>query len=371
MTIPFDPVARKTTSFAAKVDGKEVSVKLELPPPLEKTAPAPIWQTILVRFVVILMVSLFALMLAMGLRQFNPMYMMGIFAMVGMAGIGGGHLLGGGKNPSGELNLMRQDYVTGLREQRRNAHAINKHIHATQTSIYPHPDSLAARCGVPTEMWTTQPPMDTPSIGDSREQTEVPQTNPWGSARIGVGYRRTEPYITPGADKAPETYEPVTAASYMRFIRTQNVITNCPIGVDIFSRAFIVCAGDPDRLIATSRAMICSLAANHSPRHLQIGIITDDVAEWDWLKWLPHCSDPSRRDQSGQARLHWFSLEEYAADQRNVIASKGPHTATHTRNEATPHRVIFVDIPGQDPDIPVGVTSAGVADHTFVYVRHS
>ncbi|MBU8820851.1 hypothetical protein KL864_33850 [Mycolicibacterium goodii] len=374
MTTPITPVPRLPIQLGTKVNGEEVVVELNPPEKLKRQPPAPMWRTILIRFVIVLVICVVGLMLFLGIRQFNPMMIMGMVAILGAVGgaLGGGSHLFGGSNPQGELSIECQDYAVHLREQRSNAHALGRHIHATQTGIYPHPDTLESRCGDPKLMWTTTAAGESALAADldERERAESAQTNPWGTARIGVGYRRMHPYIKPTANDAPETYEPVQAAAYMRFIRTHNVIPDCPIGVDVFGRPFIVCAGDPDKLLGAARAMICSLADNHAPRYLQLGIITEDIEQWEWMKWLPHCLDPTRRDRSGPARLHWPSITDYARDQADRIAGASPHSAKRD-NRAGPYRVIFVDIPGKAPEIPRGISSAGLADHTFVYVRHS
>jgi S-DNA-T family DNA segregation ATPase FtsK/SpoIIIE len=374
VTTPISPVPRGTVKFSTKVNGDEVAVTVKPPANLKKEAPPSIGRTIVIRSVIVLMVCVFGLMMYLGIRQFNPMMMMSMFGVLGMLGaVGGGAHLMGGNNPQGELNIERQDYATHLREQRSNAHVLGRHIHSTQTAIYPHPDTLESRCGDNTLMWTTAPPRENtvPTGFNDRELAESAQINPWGSARIGVGYRRMDPYIKPTANDAPETYEPVQAAAYMRFIRTHNVIPDCPIGVDVFARPFIVCAGDADKLLSAARAMMCSLADNHAPRHLQLGIITDELQEWEWMKWFPHCLDPARRDKNGPARLHWSTIADYAQDQADLIQKSLPHSANRDNLAGNPYRVVFVDVPGQAPTIPAGISTAGIADHTFVYVRHS
>jgi hypothetical protein len=375
MTTPISPVPRDSVQFNAKVNGEDVAVEVKPPKKLKKEAPPSIGRTILIRFIVFLVLCVFAMMIFLGVRQFNPMMMLSMLGILGMIGAvgGGGHFFGGNNNPQGEMNIERQDYATHLREQRNNAHAIGRHIHGTQTAIYPHPETLENRCGEKTLMWTTTPQRDAPPVTglNDRELAESAHTSPWGTARIGVGYRRMHPYIKPTANDAPETYEPVQAAAYMRFIRTHNVIPDCPIGIDIFRRPFIVCAGDPEKLLGATRAMICSLTDNHAPRHLQVGIIASDLQEWEWMKWLPHCLDPTRRDKNGPARLHWPTIADYANDQARIIQNSRAHHEKRDNRAGTPYRVIFVDIPGQEADIPAGITSAGLADHTFVYVRHS
>lgn len=370
MTTPFQSVPRTGVSLETEVDGRAVAVDIKPPAQLEPTVPPSMLQTILMRSFAVLMVIMFVLMLFMGLRSFNPMMMMGMMSMVMM--LGGGMLgvgMMGGKNPQGELDLSRTQYATQLREQRRNAHAINKHIHTTQTMLYPNPKTLIRRCFSKRDMWVNRPDSSAANQDRAgRAAAESIHTSSWGCARIGVGYRRAYPYLVPAADDAPETYEPVKASAYMRFIRTQNVITNCPIGIDVFARPFIVCAGNDDRIIGAARSMICSLALGHSPRHLQLGIITADTEQWDWMKWLPHCKDLHRRDLAGPARLHWPSISSYATDQADIIAAGGPHGAFS--GDGPPYRVIFVDTPNSEPDIPAGISSsAGLAGHTFVYLR--
>ncbi|WP_131722476.1 hypothetical protein [Mycolicibacterium conceptionense] len=373
MTSPISPVPRVPIKFGTKVNGEEVSVQVNPPGKLKKQPPAPMSRTILIRFIIALVLCVIGVMIFLGVRQFNPIMLMSMFGIIAMIGaIGGGGHLFGGNNPQGELSIECQDYAVHLREQRSNAHALGRHIHDTQTAIYPHPATLEGRCGESTQMWTTAPPGEAQiSTGlNDRELAESAQTNPWGTARVGVGYRRMDPYIKPTANDAPETYEPVQAAAYMRFIRTHNVIPDCPIGVDIFAKPFIVCAGDPDKLLGVARAMVCSLADNHAPRHLQVGIITEEVQEWEWMKWLPHCRDISRRDKNGPARLHWPTVSDYARDQANLIQNSAPHSANRDNLGGKPYRVIFVDTPGHTPDVPTGITGAGLADHTFIYVRH-
>ena len=368
MTIPYNVVPHTGQELEPQVGGKAVSVSVAAPGPLNAEVPAPVWRTIIMRSFAVLMIGCIILMVAFGVRQFNPM-MLGMGGMVMLSMLMGGGGMFGGKNPQGELDQKREQYATMLREQRRNAHIVNKHLHNLQTKLYPHPDSLLARCGTATAMWAAVPPR--PGGAAITRHDGAIHTSAWGCARIGVGYRRTEPYIQSTANNAPDTYEPWQAAAYMRFIRTQNVITDCPIAVDVFQRAFIVCTGDHDRILAAARAMICSLASNHAPQHLQLGIITEDTDEWDWMKWWPHCTDPTRRDMCGPARLHWFSIADYAADQRHVIGAPPPVTSGDRKTTTGPHRVIFVDIPGHQPEIPAGVSHAGLASHTFVYLRHS
>ncbi|MGD1994980.1 MAG: FtsK/SpoIIIE domain-containing protein, partial [Anaerolineae bacterium] len=49
-------------------------------------------------------------------------------------------------------------------------------------------------------------------------------------------------------------------------------------------------AGALERRTAAARALICHLAAHHAPHEVRLRAIMtpDDLADWHWLKWLPH-----------------------------------------------------------------------------------
>ena len=59
------------------------------------------------------------------------------------------------------------------------------------------------------------------------------------------------------------------------------------------------------------RAIICQLTFSHGPDHLRLMVVTDDVAQWDWVKWLPHAGDPRVEDAAGPVRMVYRSVAEF------------------------------------------------------------
>ncbi len=60
--------------------------------------------------------------------------------------------------------------------------------------------------------------------------------------------------------------------------------------------------------------MVCSAAAFHAPEHLVIAVLSTEqnLAHWDWLKWLPHAQSAQQADAVGPSRMVTTSLAEIA-----------------------------------------------------------
>jgi|GEM_PF-6430483 len=261
-----------------------------------------------------------------------------------------------------ELNIKRKNYQLQLRERRKLAHQHGRQIHALQSRVYPHPDTLLSRVGMRSapgarggtpSMWTVRPE-PTPQ-GDHDD--DVPEAaRPWLTARIGVGITRVLPAVK-GMDEnrqpIDEQLEPFTAAAYRRFLRTQKFVTNSPLGLSLREMPAYGFRGDPAAVLGLARAVIVSLIYNSSPKDLAIGLICDNPnrQEWDWLKWVPHAQSRARSDRSGTARLAWRSVSEFTTEYVWGGAS---------------HTVVFIDTPDSEVALPAGFSAD---DTTFVVLR--
>lgn len=332
-----------------EIDEQPVSVPD--PEVLEEQAPGPWIMRLIPIFIGVIMISFFAMMFMTGTRVLSPMMMMapmgmavGALAYLGVGGAGGGSM--------GELNIKRKNYLLALREKRKLAHRHGRQIHSLQSQVFPHPELLFARVGGPS-MWTVRP-SDTSLDGDA----EGPESaKPWLTARIGVGITRVFPPIKARTEEpVDEQQEPFTYSAYRRFMRTQQFVTNCPLGLSLHEQPAYAFRGDPDAVMGLARAVIVSLIYNSSPRDLSIGLICDNLNrdDWDWLKWVPHTQNRFRTDRSGTARLAWRSISEFANDARDRDA------------DDTSHTVVFVDTPDSDVALPPGFSTANT---TFVILR--
>lgn len=315
---------------------------VELPPPTK----APL----LMRLMPIVMVSvmvIFAIVLFRSGTRPSP-YMM-LMPLTMLMGFGMLFLYGGGSGGSPqELEQGRDDFFEALTANREIAHRRGRDLHDLQTACYPHPNLLAQRVGktfegrgqTQTSMWQITPALS------GKPPKDGPQViHPFMTARVGAGLVRAYPKLEAPDIPPAKRLEPVTAGARRRFLRTQRFVGNCPVGIELHERSSVGFQGNQSRVVGMGRSMICSLAYNHSPTDLSIGIVSPNLEsdEWQWLKWLPHLQDRRRVDGSGTARLAWRSLAELAADLRRG----------HLTGEGSPKLVVFIDAPSEDVVAPV------------------
>lgn len=339
-TITFTPAPRKIPQMSAE------SVDVPPPDPLPEQARGPMLMRIVPFLIGGMMLAFIVMIVMSGTRIMSPVMlmapmgmMMAALAYLGVGGPGGG--------PLTNLDENRKNYWLKLREQRKLAHSLGQIIHDLHAGTYPHPLTLSARCGRP-GMWSIRP-SDSKLPPGAKQEDSPAALRPWLTARVGVGLTEVLPKIEEPETEIPEKLEPVTTGAFRRFLRTQKFVTNCPLGISFAEQPAYSFRGDPDAVLALGRAMICSLAFNHSPNDLAIGVICDPAvrSRWDWVKWLPSAQDPRRDDRAGSARYAWPSLAAFVAD-----TDLGPG------NSEGPHLVVFIDTPGNDVSLPPGWTRA-------------
>src|SRR5258708_2423841 len=120
---------------------------------------------------------------------------------------------------------------------------------------------------------------------------------------LGIGRVAFE--FVPPETKPVEDLEPLSAISLRRFIRTYQTVCGVPIAVAMRNFTSIELAGEIDAAVGLVRSMIGELVTFHSPDELRVAVLTDQrrLAEWDWLKWLPHSRHPREEDAAGPPRL--------------------------------------------------------------------
>jgi S-DNA-T family DNA segregation ATPase FtsK/SpoIIIE len=347
---------------AAQTNMDSQPVVVPEPETLDDASQSPQWQRLAPMLLMLVMVSFFALMIASGARSLAsspyammPMMTMGMMALMYL-GVGG-H---GGGTPD-DLDKKRKNYWLNLREKRKVAHHHGAQLHNLQSQVYPNPATLLSKVDTDS-MWTVRPPVGGSGVDDSTALDEIPEAlRPWLTARIGVGVARLVPGLKTKEQLAvDEQREPVTYASFRRFLRTQSFVTNCPTGISFADHLGYSFKGDPDAVLGLANAMITSLAFNHAPTHLGIGVITSlapDDNTWDWLKWLPHTQNRFRADRSGTARLAWRSFADFAADP----------ILSHPDNKA--HLIVFVDTPDADAALPPSIDMDRAHNVTYVVLR--
>lgn len=320
---------------------------IEVPAPLdnEEATPRPMWQKLMPLGMLGLMGLMMYVMSQMGGRNMlmmAPMMLMMPIMMIPMMMMNNGKSV----NPA-ELNVSRKQWFRELDEIRNKVYASGEKLYNVQVKSFPSPDLMFASIGTTdgtADMWS----FDASSPGGLSENpgtiSEV-SFEPYMSARIGRSVVQLTPELSTPELNIPELIEPVTGVQLRKFMRTQPYVADTPVGVS-FNRASalsrtagVALTGSVEEHVrALARSMVLSMAYNHSPDTLRIGVVTSNPAAWDWMKWLPHISHPTATDRIGPERMIWSTMEEFSA-------SINPDALA---DESSPNLIVVIDLPDAD-----------------------
>jgi len=338
---------------------------LESPLKADEKIKAPLLVRLIPLAVVVLVVVMLVLMVSMGRRMFSPMMLMMPMMMV-MGVLGMGMHGGTGGNSMAEVDVDRKNWLIQIRELRHQVQNQGRRIHSLAVANFPNPNTLTSLTAY-RRQWQVR---ESSAYIEALANSKLTQY-PFMSARAGVGMAPLEPAITYDPQEVPENLEPVTAGAFSRFLRTQQYVTNIPIGIRLNEERAYGLRGDEKGRLDLSRAFIVSLAFNHTPSELAIGVITDTsnkdcVHEWDWVKWLPHNQDYAMAEASGMPpiRYAWNSMQDYTTKMAHDIAAR----TTQGSEYEGPNMIIFVDLPDEDVSWPVNILN-GVPGVVFIVVR--
>ncbi|CMS42001.1 type VII secretion system ESX-5 FtsK/SpoIIIE family ATPase EccC5 [Mycobacterium tuberculosis] len=326
-----------------------LSTPLSIPPPEGK----PWWLIVVGVVVVGLLGGMVAMVFASGSHVFGgigsifPLFMMVGIMMIMFRGMGGGQQ----QMSRPKLDAMRAQFMLMLDMLRETAQESADSMDANYRWFHPAPNTLAAAVGSP-RMWERKP--------DGKDLN-------FGVVRVGVGM--TRPEVTWGEPQNMPTdieLEPVTGKALQEFGRYQSVVYNLPKMVSLLVEPWYALVGEREQVLGLMRAIICQLAFSHGPDHVQMIVVSSDLDQWDWVKWLPHFGDSRRHDAAGNARMVYTSVREFAAEQAELFAGRGSFTPRHASSSAqtpTPHTVIIADV--DDPQWEYVISAEGVDGVTF------
>jgi S-DNA-T family DNA segregation ATPase FtsK/SpoIIIE len=170
---------------------------------------------------------------------------------------------------------------------------------------------------------------------------------------------------------APETavvdqVDPAAASALHRLLVVHRLLPNLPASIDLRAFDRIEVCGPEEEARSLARAMICSAAAFQSPDNLEIAVLTSEqnLAHWDWMKWLPHSLSTQQSDAVGPMRMVSTSLNDLAALLPPDLSER-PRFGADER-PATPHLLFVVDggslPPGNHVVPPDGLHGVTVLD---------
>ena len=326
----------------------EGAIVLEDPSEISRPAPSRpptwVWIVLFVGAAVALMWMLYK----SGARQFSTgsffIFPVMMVSMVMMMRSRGG--AGDKKNRGSAKNQERADYLRKLDELRADVHKAGR-AQAREIAFH-HPDpcdgSLATLIGTP-RMWERSPDRD--------------RRSNWGHVRLGVGVTRLKTKLTPPTKvPPPEFRETVTTVAAREFLQAQNVVHDVPRPLHLFDQIGWSFFAEPHQrgiIQGVLRALVCQLCVFHGPDDVQLAIVSDDAAAWDWAKWLPHNADDEFVDACGPVRLIFGDVKSFMERFGADIASRATF-APLMEGSQRPTRwlVVVVDLPGGDCSPIVG-----------------
>ena len=334
--------------------------KIELEAPISSPIPPArsIWGIVLPVALVIGVVGVIVVMYASGARQLaGGIGMFGgvaAFSVVGMAF----RSRGGRKMSWGELTSRRRKWFSD-QDDTRELVDVQRRLQWEHRRFF-HWD-----------------PADLLNIaGSARMWDRVPGSEMFSVVRVGVGKVKLAMELSLPSIARPAELEPATGHALRRFVNAQEYVDDMPKAIWLQRFPGLAFVGDLDEARATARAMLCQLAAFHSPSDLQIIVVSSATAQWDWAKWLPHFQHPELRDGCGERRLLFGSPAELEVffDQDpdgSRPAWSVPSSTLSDSAAVSPFRVIVDDDCGT-PEDWAGLTGAlGYAGTCFVRLASS
>jgi len=214
------------------------------------------------------------------------------YMMSGMMGgsmvfMGLGQVGRSGLDRKRRMRAERRDYLRYLAQLRRQA---LEAAEAQRAAVgWDHPD--------PAALWSL--------AAGSRLWERRGTHDDFARVRIGLGERRAALEFVPPQTKPIEDLEPLCAISLRRFSRAHQTVAGVPIALGLRNFTSVEFAGDGAAALGLMRSMLGQLAVFHSPDELRIAVLTDEpgLAEWDWVKWLPHAAHPRLEDAAGPLPL--------------------------------------------------------------------
>jgi S-DNA-T family DNA segregation ATPase FtsK/SpoIIIE len=200
-------------------------------------------------------------------------------------------------------------------------------------------------------LWQHPDPTALPALAEERSRVwQHSVADPrFLQVRYGVCAQPLCLELVPPDSSAGDQTDPVSASALRRLLAVHRVQPNLPAAVDLRAFARIEVCGPGDEARSLARSMICSAATFHSPEHLVIAVLAskDRLAEWDWVKWLPHAGSVRESDAVGPRRMVSTRLAELAALLPPDLTEEDP---------PDPHILLAVDGGVLPADVRPGMT---------------
>lgn len=230
-----------------------------------------------------------------------------------------------------QLTGSRADYLRELTGVRHRARAAARHQVLTLTRRHPAPAALPTLAEEGRRLWRR--------TSTDRDFLHVR----YGTCRQPLATSLVAPPTSSRAD-------PVAVAAQQRFLAAHSELVDAPDPIDLRAVRRLDLCGPPGRARALARALVCSATAQHHPRDLVVAVVTSPpgLADWEWVKWLPHALSSSAADGIGPRRLVSTSGTQLLGWLPARFTDRPPFDAS--QRPVTPHLLIVGDeLPAESP----------------------
>lgn len=248
-----------------------------------------------------------------------------------------------------QADLAREELAVGADKQFRRA-----------WSAHPGPRDLVGFVGS-ARMW------------ERRRAAPEDEVKDFGHVRLGVGTVRQALRLDFSANPDDVVWvEPASGHGLRKFLREQRYVRGMPRVVSLTAMKALSLVGPLDEVRGVAYAALCQLCVWHSPDDVKVMVVTARPQLWEWVKWLPHCQDPVRRDGCGERRMLFGSpaeFEGYHADELSDRAAWSPSGGPSQRAAGVVGRPLWVvvdDACGAPGDWDRPAPPRGVAGVCFV-----
>ena len=230
------------------------------------------------------------------------------------------------KQRNQQVTGSRTEYLRYLANVRKVAREAADQQRRALTWHHPEPSALPALAEERSRVWEH-------GVSDSN----------FLHVRYGVCAQPLSLELVPPESAPIDQVDPAAASALHRLLVVHRLQPDLPASIDLraFDRVEVCGPEEPARALA--RAMICSATTFHSPEHLVVAVLCSEqnLAHWDWVKWLPHGLSTRQSDAVGPMRMVSTSLVDLAALLPPDLSDR-PRFGADER-PATPHLLLVTD----------------------------
>ncbi|MDQ2589053.1 type VII secretion protein EccCa [Saccharothrix yanglingensis] len=318
-----------------EMPGGELS--LQEPPVLPESAGGGMGQALMM----LPMMAGGAVMMIMMMGRSNIGMGLGMAAMMGLMAVGMvfSQVGRGGAERRNRMRGERRDYLRYLGQTRVQ---VRSAAQRQRTALaWRHPD--------PAGLWSV-------AMTNRLWERRAAHAD-FAEVRVGVGSQRLAMTMTPLNTKPVADLEPLSARALRRFINAYTTVANQPTALYLRGFAQVRFAGEEGAVRDVVRALLAQLVVFHSPEDLRVAVCAsaDRVADWDWVKWLPHAQHPTEQDGAGSARLLVGGLDSLTELLDAELSPRARFESGASPSREEPYVVVVLD----GVEVPVESRLAG------------